>query len=108
MRLSISVLFATLAALCAADSMAVTKRCTGSNCSYLATFKTAYGSFGVDAAEGCGVTSVSGMVDFCVDWNKRGGHFRFGNQSSKRCMIVVTESSPRQCGLQTCKETTWD
>ncbi|KAF4512817.1 hypothetical protein G6O67_000155 [Ophiocordyceps sinensis] len=44
------------------------------------------GSYVVDGASGCRGTGVPGMVEFCVDWPKKRGHFRFDGQR-RRCLV---------------------
>lgn len=49
-------------------------------------FRTDYGEYTIDAADGCRSTPVPGMVEFCIDWGRNRGHFRFSHQSFKRCL----------------------
>ncbi|PVH79025.1 hypothetical protein DL98DRAFT_533383 [Cadophora sp. DSE1049] len=84
-----------------ADSMQVWIYCYG-GCTYDGRFHTAYGSFDVDAKDGCRGTSVTGMTEFCVDWPRKRGHFKFQNQD-RRCMVQTVEEhgfdDPR-CGVE--------
>lgn len=63
---------------------------------YYSTFVTDFGRYNVDAHNGCRGTSVPGMTEFCVDWPRSRGHFKFSHQSFKRCL--VRESTVRFTG----------
>lgn len=93
MRLDFSVLLTSLAALSAADTMDTETHCsaffgTPIKCSSAGDFVTDYGKYHVDANEGCrgGSTSVPGLTQLCVDWDKKRAHFQFIHQEYKRCM----------------------
>lgn len=87
MRFEIFTLVAGLAATCAADAMAVIERCPhGQGCDRSrAVFYTDYGGYNVDA-NGCGSSTVPGMVEFCIDGYLLRGHFRYSHDSRKRCL----------------------
>lgn len=57
-----------------------------------AIFFTDYGAYRVNANNGCRGTSVPGMTDFCVDWARTRGHFKYSHQDFKRCMIVTSRT----------------
>jgi hypothetical protein len=96
MRPGIIGLAIALAARVAADSLAVYTQC-------IDVFGSAVGcrddgifysfgdtvGFNVNADAGCRGTAVPGMVDFCVDWSRSRAHFRFGDQASKRCLVIT-------------------
>jgi hypothetical protein len=86
MRLDILGLMAVLVATVAADAMVSYTMCLAGPChSQRAIWYTAYGSFGVDAREGCRDTNVPAMWQLCVDWGNSRGHFMFDGQP-KRCI----------------------
>jgi hypothetical protein len=55
-------------------------------CNSQGVFHTDFGSYDVDANEGCGVPAIPAMVEFGMDWGQRRGLFRFVGQGDKRCM----------------------
>lgn len=85
-----SVLLAVgIASTAAADKLIVSQVCTlGVACTNIARFYTDFGDWSVNGNDGCHGTPVPGMVDFCIDWSKLRGHFRFSHQSFKRCLGV--------------------
>jgi len=67
MRLAIATAVAALATTVAGDAMMVYKNCElPTICHLYGAWYSAYGSFLVDAADGCRGQG-SGMVDFCMD-----------------------------------------
>ncbi|KAF4956034.1 hypothetical protein FSARC_11697 [Fusarium sarcochroum] len=107
MRFDIAAIFASLALTTAADRMEVFTKCAVGSCdSRQAVFYTDVGSYKVDASKGCRKTSVPGMTEFCVDWDKRRAHFKFSHQATKRCLTQDSESA-YGCDAQSCWKTTW-
>jgi len=115
MRLNIPTLATalTLATKVAGDSMVVWTYCFTLACSYPAQWNSAYGSFNLEAHDGCqGPNGVPGLQSLCIDWQKERLHFYFPNQP-KRCMKVVN-SDWETCGADrfenwtTCSIDTWD
>ena len=109
MRLDIPAIIAAMAATIAADRLEVHTRCAPGSCdSRSGIFYTDFGSYSVDANEGCRGTSVPGMTEFCMDWGRRRGHFRFSHQGNKRCL---TQDSETKYGCDDanvgCWKTTW-
>ena len=47
------------------------------------------------------------MVEFCVDWGRKRGHFRFDHQSFKRCMLMRS-SVPYGCSADHCEHSEWE
>jgi hypothetical protein len=93
MRLLLPLLLTSLASTCTADYMRAF-RPTASVCLCQineSQFTTDYGTYHVDASDGCRSTGVPAMVDFCVDWPRQRGHFRFNGQG-KRCMRWTSTS----------------
>ncbi|GAB1319907.1 hypothetical protein MFIFM68171_10117 [Madurella fahalii] len=109
MRLEFLTLLATLAATCAADSLALFEGClsfTSQNCRReRGVFFTSNGGYNVDANDGCRGTSVPGMVEFCIDWANNRGRFRFSHQSSKRCLALQARLHTNMC--DGCSLVTW-
>jgi hypothetical protein len=114
MRFAALTLLVASATTCLADGMRVVTVCTefGYCNSRRGTFQTDYGFYPVDANDGCRGTSVPGMVEFCVDWARQRGHFRFDHQSFKRCMRKASESNmsdPLICPTNnSCVESWWE
>jgi hypothetical protein len=108
-------LAALATATCAlADGMAVFTYCASFNIwctSVSGVFTTDYGSYRVDANEGCRGTGVPGMTEFCVDWGNSRGHFRFGGQA-RRCMSkkhTMNIDGYGQCPTgSTCNLSAWE
>jgi len=107
MRFDILAVLAALAMNASADRMEVFTKCAAcKNCdSSTALFYTDYGTYKVNAEEGCRRTKVPGMVKFCVDWGKRRAHFKISGQS-KRCLTQDLEN-PYGCPSVQCFKTTW-
>ncbi len=98
MRLHLPLLLTSLASTCTADYMRAF-RPTASVCLWRlnqSQFQTDYGTYVVDASDGCRTSGVPAMVEFCVDWPRARGHFRFNGQG-KRCMRW-TSTSTYPCG----------
>ncbi|KAK4121065.1 hypothetical protein N657DRAFT_134892 [Parathielavia appendiculata] len=97
MRFTIPALLVVSATACLADMMRVITVCPSEGLgrcdSSRGTFPTCCGHYPVDANEGRRGTGVPGMVEFCVDWGNRRGHFRFSHQSFKRCMCMASEQN---------------
>ncbi|KAH7188053.1 uncharacterized protein B0J16DRAFT_370073 [Fusarium flagelliforme] len=107
MRFDTTALFALLATTCAADSMTVNTRCTATNCNKKdARFFTDAGSYAVSGEDGCRGTGVPGMTDFCIDWSRGRGHFKYSHQSSKRCMLMRSEVV-YGCDWHQCRRSEW-
>ena len=53
---------------------------------YYAHWHSAFGVHSIDARDGCRDLDVPGMNEFCIDWPRGRGHFRFDNQG-KRCFL---------------------
>lgn len=84
---------ATLATSGMADRMTIYEECSVTDCIRRnSLFFTDFGTYNIDASNGCRGTSVPGMVEFCVDIPRNRAHFRFGNQN-KRCMVLASKSS---------------
>ncbi|KAH6869714.1 hypothetical protein BKA70DRAFT_1131620 [Coprinopsis sp. MPI-PUGE-AT-0042] len=75
-------------------------------CNSPGKFITAFGTWDVDANEGCRDPDVPGMYQLCVDWGNNRGHFFFDNQA-KRCLRQVS-STAYGCGGGTCWCGEWD
>ncbi|KAJ6785034.1 hypothetical protein PWT90_05883 [Aphanocladium album] len=87
MRILPAVLFAALACTTTAATLFTLTDCSGSWCqSRNSKFRNDYGSFNVDASEGCRSTTVPGVTRLCMDWRHRRGHFRYSNETSSRCL----------------------
>ncbi|CAH0057845.1 unnamed protein product [Clonostachys solani] len=100
-------LLAGLATTATADSMTVFTKCSLTDCnSGEAYFYTKYGTYKVNANKGCRKTKVPGMTEFCVDWGKNRGHFRFNHQSNKRCLLMRSKSF-YACDYPRCHKTEW-
>jgi len=98
MKLSIPALAAaalSLAATASADSMYVDHVCLVTSCSAKGYFTTSFGTFEVNAKDGCRTSGVPYMNEFCIDEKRGRMHFRF-NQQNKRCM-KVTSSDFEEC-----------
>ncbi|KAF4441827.1 hypothetical protein F53441_11912 [Fusarium austroafricanum] len=108
MRLDIPTIIAAMAATVAADRLDVITNCAAGSCkSENGMFYTDFGSYRVNANEGCRGTSVPGMTEFCMDWGRRRGHFRFSHQDYKRCLTQASEDQ-FGCGENMdCWKTTW-
>ncbi|KAL6914984.1 hypothetical protein ACHAPO_009720 [Fusarium lateritium] len=106
MRFDLAAIIASLALTTAADRMEVFTKCGGGTCdSRQAVFYTDVGSYKVNADKGCRKTSVPGMTEFCVDWDRRRAHFKFSHQATKRCLTQDSESA---YGCESsCWKTTW-
>ncbi|CEI66216.1 hypothetical protein FVEN_g4388 [Fusarium venenatum] len=105
MRFEFTSLVAFLATTALADRMEIFTKCGDTSCnSYDGWFYTDYGAYRVNANTGCRVPGVPHMEEFCIDWDNRRLHFRFGGQD-KRCMTQDSESA-YGCGA-TCYKTTW-
>lgn len=106
MRFDITAIIASLALTTAAYRMEVFTKCGGVTCdSRQGVFYTDFGSYQVNADKGCRKTSVPGMTEFCVDWDRRRAHFKFSHQATKRCL---TQDSETPYGCQgSCWKTTW-
>ncbi|KAM5352991.1 hypothetical protein ACJ41O_005713 [Fusarium nematophilum] len=107
MRFDIVATLAALASGAVADRMEVFTECGVGQCSSSnAFFYTDYGSYRVNANTGCRGTGVPGMVEFCVDWDRRRAHFRYGGQG-KRCLLQRSETA-YGCQYDACWKTTWE
>ncbi|KAF4463631.1 hypothetical protein FALBO_9550 [Fusarium albosuccineum] len=107
MRFDFTALLATLATTCAADRMVVYTKCGLTSCnSRQAVFYTDWGTYDVNADEGCRGTSVPGMIAFCVDWGRKRGHFQYSGQN-KRCMLMRA-MDPYGCDWDHCHKSTWE
>ncbi|RFN48192.1 hypothetical protein FIE12Z_7550 [Fusarium flagelliforme] len=106
MRFDIVAVHAALTIKASADRMEVftAYAAVGQSNSY-AFFYTDYGTYKINANEGCRGTSVPGMVKFCVDWGKRRAHFKFSGQR-KRCLTQDSENA-YGCPAVSCHKTTW-
>ncbi|KAL6412987.1 hypothetical protein AUP68_02481 [Ilyonectria robusta] len=109
MRFDILATLAALASGAVADRMEVFTECAafGQCNSGNAFFYTDFGTYKVNANTGCRGTGVPGMVEFCVDWDRRRAHFRFDHQSNKRCLVQRSETA-YGCNAQACWKTTWE
>jgi len=58
---------------------------------YRSWFHTDFGVYEVDAHDGCRGTGVPGMTEFCVDWPRGRGHFKYSHQDFKRCFVRQSE-----------------
>lgn len=84
-----SIILLTSVPVVTADYMWVSKYCY-IGCTYAATYYTNFGSYIIQAREGCqGGTGVPGMVEMCMDWPRSRGHVRFSHQNFKRCLVVT-------------------
>jgi len=92
MRVSVLAVLASLAASATADSMRVDTWCTLTQCnSGTARWDSAYGSYWLDANEGCrDPPNVPGMNSICMDWGNKRAHFFFDNQP-KRCLRMTED-----------------
>ncbi|KAL0935595.1 uncharacterized protein CTRU02_210186 [Colletotrichum truncatum] len=111
MHLSLSsvVLALGLVSTAAADRLVVTRTCYGGAlCRNFGAFVTDFGVYSVNADDGCHGTSVPGMVEFCVDWSRVRGHFRFSHQSHKRCMGVSQPDMDTCAKLISCDTWTFE
>ncbi|KAH7263764.1 hypothetical protein BKA59DRAFT_506780 [Fusarium tricinctum] len=110
MRFNITAIIAALASTAAADRMEVFTDCAafGQCDSSGGTFYTDFGTYKVNANEGCRRTSVPAMTEFCMDWGNRRGHFRYSGQGNKRCLVQDSENTAA-CGSSgtDCYKTTW-
>ncbi|KAH7311287.1 hypothetical protein B0I35DRAFT_411512 [Stachybotrys elegans] len=96
MRLDITAFVALLAGTAYADRLETRSYCNNIGvCNTSGWFYTDFGRYEVNANEGCRRTSVPGMTDFCMDWGKKRGHFKFSHQSSKRCLVMTWENGDR-------------
>lgn len=105
MRFEATVLFTTLAVTGLADRMVVRTRCPGgSGCdSSNGIFYTDFGSYAVNANEGCRGTNVPHMKQLCVDWRRERAHFQFYDQG-KRCLLMTKNGG---CGTEDCALSEW-
>lgn len=114
MRFQFAAVLAALAASVAADRLEVLTLCTSdsSQCtSPYGVFYTDFGSYDVDANDGCRGTGVPGMVDFCMDWGNLRGHFRFDHQPFKRCLRMTSRTPREHCSpvlALLCDRSYWD
>ncbi|CEJ82403.1 hypothetical protein VHEMI02469 [[Torrubiella] hemipterigena] len=96
---------------CTADQMSVNTECGGGfgiqDCDHRnGAFYTDYGTYGVDASDGCRATKVPSMTRLCVDWKNKRAHFTFSNQN-KRCLLQRS-STPYGCSADKCLHSEWD
>ncbi|KAH6617188.1 hypothetical protein F5144DRAFT_385514 [Chaetomium tenue] len=94
MKLHLASLATSLAraATAAAYAMSVRNYCDPLGCSRKGLFVMKYDMYEVNAADGCRLPAIPGMVEFCMDWlvgkdslGKPRMHYRFKNQG-KHCM----------------------
>lgn len=111
MRLDLSMLFASLAALSVADTIETELHCKKFlggrryGCRSRGELISDYGiRYEIDVDDGCRGKSapVPDMVELCLDWGKGSAWFKFEHQSNKRCMIH------RWCGIRNCDRTRWE
>ncbi|KAK2022141.1 hypothetical protein LX32DRAFT_603388 [Colletotrichum zoysiae] len=109
MRFYITALIASLATISMADTMTVFTECGpfGLCDSKNAIFYTASGTYNVDANKGCRGTGVPGMTEFCVDWDRFRGHFKFSHQAKKRCLVMRSRAS-QACPAYRCDKSEWE
>ena len=50
-----------------------------------------------DAVDGCRTNGVKDLEEFCMDTGRKRAHFKWKNQSFKRC-LKQTSSSQKTCG----------
>ncbi|KAM5346128.1 hypothetical protein ACJ41O_009133 [Fusarium nematophilum] len=107
MRFELTALLATLATTCAADRLVVYTFCNSNwHCnSKDATFFTDFGSYPIDANEGCRKPYVPAMTELCMDWNRQRAHFRYEGQG-KRC-LRRGEMTEYGCSSYACQKTEW-
>ncbi|KAK3899491.1 hypothetical protein C8A05DRAFT_18079 [Staphylotrichum tortipilum] len=100
-------LLVTLATLAAADYMVVETYCDVFNCtSQNSVWYTAFGSYPINANEGCRDPSdVPGMNQLCMDWGRQRGHFFFDGQG-RRC-LRKTEDKENHCAGAVCHRSIW-
>jgi hypothetical protein len=112
-----ALLLATLTAVhlpsAAADWLETTWRCDWLGmCGYSPNgarythFHTDFGSYEVDATEGCRGTGVPGMTEFCMDWTNTRGHFRFSGQN-RRCIKKNPAGDRYNCDWVACYHDIW-
>ncbi|KAK4124568.1 hypothetical protein N657DRAFT_644806 [Parathielavia appendiculata] len=82
--------------------------CHPTSCDSEGYWYTAFGSYRIDANEGCrDPPDVPSMNTICMDWGNKRGHFYFDGQA-KRC-IRMTSDTPFGCGPgATCAFSNWD
>lgn len=104
MQLNITSLLAALAlalaTTAAADSMTVSEYWNAGISSRSGKFTTDFGTYDVNANDGCRTTKVPGMGELCVDVGSARGHFRYGGQN-KRCMKRTSRQS-EGCTINQC------
>ncbi|KAK6211147.1 hypothetical protein QIS74_10411 [Colletotrichum tabaci] len=103
MRFEVATLIAALATTSVADLLWAVVECDwNGNCNRVhSTFYTSYGSYSVDASDGCRGTSVPGMTEFCLDWSRSRGHFKYSHQSFKRCLVMTSITTLNPPGSST-------
>ncbi|KAK2008151.1 hypothetical protein LZ32DRAFT_28590 [Colletotrichum eremochloae] len=109
MRFDLTILIVGLATTSTADKMTVFTECGPfSLCdSKNAMFYTDSGTYNVNANKGCRGTGVPGMTEFCVDWDKFRGHFKYDHQAKKRCLLM-RERITHSCPAYRCDRSEWE
>ncbi|KAK4124570.1 hypothetical protein N657DRAFT_644809 [Parathielavia appendiculata] len=91
MRLRTLAVLSCLASFATADYMIARTECFARCDSRASTWYTAYGSYWIDANEGCrDPPDVPAMNQICMDWGNQRGHFYFDGQS-RRCIRKTSE-----------------
>ena len=100
MRLNaVALSFLALATTIVADEMTVLTYChwTGTFCSSAwGLWRSAYGSYWIDANEGCRDPDPPGMNTICMDWGNSRAHFYFDGQG-KRCLTKWSDLGIGSC-----------
>ncbi|KAK1995286.1 hypothetical protein LX36DRAFT_582779 [Colletotrichum falcatum] len=109
MRFEVMALIAGLATISTANTMTVFTECGPFNMcdSKNAIFYTDTGIYSVNANKGCRGTRVPGMTEFCVDWDKFRGHFKYSHQTKKRCLLMRSRTT-HACPAYRCDKSDWE